>query len=164
MLSCQCLGAADSCQWRPEECPGIPTALTVTAIVLHGNRSKAAEVSWVLASFLAYACSFQVLAGSDFLRGFVGPWGAARPWALHCIHRQGRTATAVRASFCPHPDLSRRSGQAWLSGTAPGKEKDKQFSPSCRHVAPQEQGRMLSSLQVVPNLPRLNEEITIKKT
>lgn len=60
-----------------------PNALTVTAIVLHGNRSKAAEMSWVLASFLAYACSFQVLVGSDFLRGFVGPWGAARPSALH---------------------------------------------------------------------------------
>lgn len=47
--------------------------LSVTAIVFHGNRSKAAEVSWVLASFLAYVCSFQVLVGPDFLRGFAGP-------------------------------------------------------------------------------------------
>lgn len=41
-----------------------------------------------LASFLAYACSFQVLVGSDFLRGFVGPWGAARAWLCRAVHRE----------------------------------------------------------------------------
>lgn len=59
------------------------------------EQKQSSKMSWVLASFLAYACSFQVLVGSDFLRGFVGPWGAARASALQGHPQRGRTAPAA---------------------------------------------------------------------
>lgn len=87
----------------PEESPGFPTALTVTAIVFHGNRSKAAEVSRVLAPSQAYVCSFQILVGPSFSRGFAGPREQPDPQLHRAIRRQGRNTHRCLSLLLPSP-------------------------------------------------------------
>lgn len=157
----------------PEESPGFPTALTVTAIVLHGNRSKAAEMSWAFASFLACVCSFQVLVGPSFPRGFAGPWGAAgalcwgaaRPSAPHghpqtgqehpLLHEPASALTLTpaegqaRPGFLAEPQEERKASGSPLPADMHHPRNRAGCSPACSQV---------------PNLPRLNEEeVTIKK-
>ena len=61
---------------------------------------------------------------------------------------------------CPCTDLSRESGEAQLSGRAPGKKKSSQLSPSCTQAEALEQGTShpeqagsSPACKRVPNLP-----------
>lgn len=92
----------------PEAHAGFPTALTATA-VSHGNRGKAAEASWVLASFPGLHLLLSGPGWSQFPGGLRWPlWSSQSP-----------------SSAGPSPRcLSGGSGQVWISGRAPEREKN----------------------------------------
>lgn len=63
-------------------------------------------------------------------------------WAAssHCYLQARQEHAVLFVYFCPCTDLSRESGEAQLSGRAPGKKKSSQLSPSCTQAEALEQG------------------------
>lgn len=74
--------------------------------------------------------------------------------------------TVLFVYFCPCTDLTRESGEAQLSGRAPGKKKSSQLSPSCTHAEALEQGtshpERAGSSPACKRVPNLQSEITAK--
>lgn len=73
----------------PEESPGFPTALTVTAIVLHGNKKQSSRSELSFGLFPGLCLPLSSPGWTRFPEGLRWPlgsrrcWGAARPSAPH---------------------------------------------------------------------------------
>lgn len=131
----------------PEAHAGFPTALTATA-VSHGNRGKAAEASWVLASFPGLHLLLSGPGWSQFPGGLRWPlWSRQSP-----------------SSAGPSPRLPERRvrpGLDFWQSPRQGEKPNSLLPADTQH--PRHRAGCSPACSQVPNLPRLNgEEIPSK--